>query len=81
MMYRKIISVCSESLQQHINALVGPKVEFLKVEPGSTFPLIFFTAARTCYSSEQKIFTRPDDGAALETFFVICIIRIFTTKI
>jgi hypothetical protein len=25
------------------------------------FPSNFFTAARTCYCSEQKIFTRPDD--------------------
>jgi hypothetical protein len=27
--------------------------------------LYFFTAARTCCCSEQKIFTRPDDCAAL----------------
>jgi hypothetical protein len=34
-------------------------------ESRAMFPLIFFTAARTCYCCEQKNFTRPDDGAAL----------------
>jgi hypothetical protein len=47
----------------------------------TTFLLIFFTAARTCYCSQQKIFTRPDDCATLKFFFlVICIIRILTMK-
>jgi hypothetical protein len=36
---------------------------------------------RSCYCSEQKIFTRPDDCASLESFFVMCIIILFTMKI
>jgi hypothetical protein len=35
--------------------------------PGNA--LVFFTAARTCYCSEQKIFTQPDDHAALPAAF------------
>jgi hypothetical protein len=30
---------------------------------------MFFTAARICYCSEQKIFTRPDDCAEFRSFF------------
>jgi hypothetical protein len=46
----------------------------------STFPLIFFTAAQTCYCSEQKIFTWTDNCTALSKPFETCIIRIFTQK-
>ena len=42
--------------------------------------LQFFTAARTWRCSEQKIFTPPDDRAALSKFFAIGIIRICTIK-
>jgi hypothetical protein len=54
----------------------------LQRSSSTTSPLIFFfTAARTCYLIEQKMFTRPDDCGAPEKFFVMCIIRIFTMKI
>jgi hypothetical protein len=43
-------------------------------------PFNFFTAARTCYWSALKVFTRPDVCAALYKFFVIRIIRILTMK-
>jgi hypothetical protein len=33
------------------------------------FPLINFTAARTCYCSEQKMLTRPEDCALLPVVF------------
>jgi hypothetical protein len=38
-------------------------------------PFNFFTVARTCYCSEQKIFTRPDDCAELQKFFFFCNMR------
>jgi hypothetical protein len=38
-------------------------------DPGINVPFnVFFTPARTCYCPEQKIFTRPDDCAALQKF-------------
>jgi hypothetical protein len=45
-----------------------------------TFPLVFFTAALTCYCSGQKIFTRPDGCETLLKVFVISITRIFAMK-
>jgi hypothetical protein len=44
--------------EQYVGGTLGPSV-----------PYNFFTAARTCYCSEQKIFTRPDDCAAFLSFF------------
>jgi hypothetical protein len=44
------------------------------------FPLICFTAARTSYCSEHKIFTQPDDCAALLKFLAMRMIRMFTTQ-
>jgi hypothetical protein len=34
-----------------------------------TFTLIFLTATQTCHCSEQKLFTQPDDCAALYQVF------------
>jgi hypothetical protein len=48
----------------------------------AAYPLISFTAVRTCCCSEQKIFTRPDDCGTLYKFvIVIGVIRTFSTKI
>jgi hypothetical protein len=37
MLYREIITVCSQIQTKHINTLCGQNVELLKVKPGSTY--------------------------------------------
>jgi len=37
MLYREIISVCSEIHTKHINTLCGQNVELLNVKPGGTY--------------------------------------------
>jgi hypothetical protein len=37
MLFREIISVCSEISAEHINTLYGFNVEFLSVKPGGTY--------------------------------------------
>jgi hypothetical protein len=37
MLYRGIITVCSENHTKHINTLCGQKVELLCVKPGGTY--------------------------------------------
>jgi len=37
MLYTEIIAVCSEIHTKHINALCGPKEEFVSVKPGGTY--------------------------------------------
>jgi len=37
MLYREVIAVCSEIYIKHINTLCGLDVEFLCVQPGSTY--------------------------------------------
>jgi hypothetical protein len=37
MLYREIITVCSEIHKKHINTLYGQNVEFVYVTPGDTY--------------------------------------------
>jgi hypothetical protein len=36
MLYREILSVCSEIHTEHVNTLCGQNVEFVNVKPGGT---------------------------------------------
>jgi hypothetical protein len=63
-----------------LSIILDETQSFVAMKKGNA-PLISFTVARTCCCSEQKIFARSDDCAALQKFlFVIWIIRIFTMK-
>ena len=37
MLYREVIAVCSQIHTKHINTLRGQKVEYVSVNPGSTY--------------------------------------------
>jgi len=37
MLYREIISVCSQSHTRHINTLCGQNVELQNIKPGGTY--------------------------------------------
>jgi hypothetical protein len=52
--------LCAQTINAKNKIMTG--VRFMDRDQRS---LSLFTAARTCYCSDQKIFTRPDDCAAL----------------
>jgi hypothetical protein len=42
MLYKEIITVCSEIHTKHINTLCGQNVEFVNVKPGVTYSNLWF---------------------------------------
>jgi hypothetical protein len=73
-----VAAIVCLTLLQEMTRILASQENLVLMAP---FPLILFTATQTCYCCEQKIFSRPDDCATLQKFFVISILRIFTAKI